>query len=651
MKWYSSLSKLLLEKTFEQSEVFMELRGQLTIQILNLYKALLKYIIKTTCKYDRNPALEFLRGVVKLDDWTGSLDEINKAEGDVKAAASDYGVRQSNSYLEILVNIQLDDAQGKITQSLCVTDMSSEIQSLQKRKDDLLVDSYKWILDNDDYREFTDWHNSRRLLWIRGDAGKGKTMLLIGIIRELTTQLDTHFDKSHLSYFFCQGTDARLNTATSILRGLIWMLLRQERSLIRHLDVFKDHGTTLFESRTAFYNLKKILQSMIEDEVLERAYLIVDALDECKKEEPGRSQLLELISESSKTNSKLKWLVSSRNEPDIKYILEEDTTRSSLSLEINAQSVAGAVEVYIDYKMKGLAETYEVKYKARKDPGIHEQLLKVQDDVGKELRRKANGTFLWVALVFKQIGRCEANKVVKLVQEIPSELSDVYGQMMRQVDQLDDDDSEFCKNVILTMVNSYRPLHLSELVALADLPQLAVHEEIVSRCGLLTIRDDDDTVYFVHQSAKDYLTKDPKTGILSKISPHGLAEGHRRIVLQSLATMSTTLRRNIYGLESPGCQIMEIQSPDPDPLSSIGYVCIYWIDHICHLYEIGGGLNDRVAIQDDGPIDIFMKKHFLHWLEALSLLRSMSTAVIKIKMLVDSLTVSICSPNMIILIS
>ncbi|KAF8847416.1 hypothetical protein BDZ45DRAFT_607492, partial [Acephala macrosclerotiorum] len=54
-----------------------------------------------------------------------------------------------------------------------------------------------------------------------GDPGKGKTMLLIGIIREFTAQLDTHFNESHLFYFFCQGTNTRFNTATTVLRGLM----------------------------------------------------------------------------------------------------------------------------------------------------------------------------------------------------------------------------------------------------------------------------------------------------------------------------------------------------------------------------------------------------------------------------------------------
>src|SRR5271155_2132846 len=75
-----------------------------------------------------------------------------------------------------------------------------------------------------------------------------------------------------------------------------------------------------------FYNLKKILLSMLEDEALERAYLAVDALDECKKEEPGLNQLLELISEMSEKSNKVKWLVTSRKETYIGNILDKSKT-------------------------------------------------------------------------------------------------------------------------------------------------------------------------------------------------------------------------------------------------------------------------------------------------------------------------------------
>lgn len=141
MKWYSSLSKLFLGETSEHDERFVELRSLLANRIFDLYKALLKYIVKSICAYYRHPALEFLRNSVRFNNWTGSLNDVNKAEESVKAAASDYGFRQANSYIGLLVNMHVSKEQDEIMQKLCVTDMTAEIESLQERKDHLLADS------------------------------------------------------------------------------------------------------------------------------------------------------------------------------------------------------------------------------------------------------------------------------------------------------------------------------------------------------------------------------------------------------------------------------------------------------------------------------------------------------------------------------
>ncbi|KAH7154698.1 hypothetical protein DER46DRAFT_628522 [Fusarium sp. MPI-SDFR-AT-0072] len=52
---------------------------------------------------------------------------------------------------------------------------------IEREKGGLLKDSYKWILDHKDFRRWR-YDRDSRLLWIKGDAGKGKTMLLCGII-------------------------------------------------------------------------------------------------------------------------------------------------------------------------------------------------------------------------------------------------------------------------------------------------------------------------------------------------------------------------------------------------------------------------------------------------------------------------------------
>src|SRR5437667_10275681 len=100
--------------------------------------------------------------------------------------------------------------------------------------------------------------------------------------------------------------------------------------------------------------------------------------------------------------------------------------------------------------------------------------------------------------------------------------------------------------------------------------------------------------------------------------------------------MTQNLRRNIYDLQHPGCSIDKVEHPDPDPLAPIRYACVYWVDHLCKIKSS----HDEVGLYDNGTIDVFLRKHFLHWLEALSLIKGISDGVLAIAKLIGLLTVS-----------
>jgi hypothetical protein len=71
----------------------------------------------------------------------------------------------------------------------CMEDMQSinprdDKKRIEETKGGLLANSYCWVLDNTAFRQ---WHEDKhsRLLWVKGDPSKGKTMLLCGVINEL----------------------------------------------------------------------------------------------------------------------------------------------------------------------------------------------------------------------------------------------------------------------------------------------------------------------------------------------------------------------------------------------------------------------------------------------------------------------------------
>lgn len=194
--------------------------------------------------------------------------------------------------------IERTDAQ--CLQYLRSTDPHDNKTRIKQTKGGLLSDSYRWILDNTEYRR---WRDDRQgsLLWIKGDPGKGKTMLLCGIINKLRKSKDRSF---LLSFFFCQATDSRINSATAVLRGLIYLLVAEQPSLMSHVRERYNHaGRELFEDVNAWVAVTEISINMLQDPGLKETYLIINALYEYMTD---KSSLVDLIGQQASVSSHVK---------------------------------------------------------------------------------------------------------------------------------------------------------------------------------------------------------------------------------------------------------------------------------------------------------------------------------------------------------
>lgn len=505
------------------------------------------------------------------------------------------------------------DKLKKCLQELRVTDPCDDKKRIEDDKGGLLKQCCDWIFDDSNYQQ---WRKDpkRQLLWVRGDPGKGKTMLLCGIIDELEKSINK---TALLSYFFCQATDSRINSATAVLRGMIFTLISQHPSLFSHIrEKYDRAGKGLFEDANTWVALTEIFTDIIQDQTMTSTYLVIDALDECITDLP---KLLNFIVERSSISPQVKWVVSSRNWPNIKERLEK--ARQNLSLELNAESVSVAVKFFIQFKVRQLAEQKKYKDNAR---------LIITD----YLSSNANGTFLWVALVCKELVPISEWEVEKMLKEFPPELNALYKRML---DQINLRTAKLCKNILAIVSVVYRPITLDELASVADMPSRSSSdykdwEEIVGRCGsFLTLRD--RTISFVHQSAKDFLLKEASNDTF----PFEAGDVHYTIFSKSLQVMSKTLKRDIYSLSAPGISIDEVKQPDPDPLAATRYSCLYWVDHLIDCGIRGNTIND---LKDGGSIDNFLRNSYLYWLEALSLMKSLPDSVIMIIKLENRLQVS-----------
>ncbi|KAM0451733.1 hypothetical protein ACHAO4_005690 [Trichoderma viride] len=457
IKWYWEQATRLFDD--DQAESHMKgFQRELQTAYVEFYKKLLQFQMKSICDYYRHRGVAFLRDLVKLDDWDSSLKSIQENDESLRNKVNGFLGYKIESHLESLTlqakahdKYQRTQEDQQCLRDLFITDPRDDKARIEETKGGLFEDSYRWIFENPKYQ---DWYNDdqNRLLWLSGDPGKGKTMLLCGIVQELTQQPDPTL----VTFFFCQATILSNNNYASALRSLIWLLADQQPSLISYIrEPYDNTGKVLFDGANAWYKLSQIFNNMLCDNNLPSVYIIIDALDECTT---GRTECLHLIQKLS-TLPKVKLLVSSRNWPEIGGKLINDM---NLSLEVNAGLVKRAVELYISHKASLLC--------------ILQDEPQLKEEICHRMRNKANGTFLWVAIVFKSLDSMryydDNSEVLEMLDEMPEDLTQLYDTMLQRISLLKGESSKFCRTALAVATLVYRPLHLNELSTLAGFQEL-----------------------------------------------------------------------------------------------------------------------------------------------------------------------------------
>ncbi|MCJ1267775.1 hypothetical protein MMC22_007661, partial [Lobaria immixta] len=397
------------------------------------------------------------------------------------------------------INIgSIEDESEVCLRALFLTDPRNDREQLIQAKGSRVVGTCEWIKSN---KLYYSWLHSRsQLLWLSGGPGKGKTMLSIFLAEELEQTAKHPQDILFLQYF-CDNKDEKRNTATTIIRGLIFQLLQLRKKLFDYiLPTFKIQKNSLFAG-SSFEALWKIFESMVRDPILGTAYCVLDGLDEC--DEASLEVLLEKFAVlfSAKTNGSsvchLNLIVLSRDLPD--FIPELLSSFPRIRLDPDADTeISSDIDQFIEVKVNKLSV----------DKRYPEPL---RAHVKKVFQSRAQGTFLWVGIVAKMLKKYKATEVEKALNLFPPGLDELYARMLLQIDI---GRRDIAAKILSWVVMAVRPLSLSELRIAIDAtgrPSLGFSDDEVIRdqvscCGyFITIKE--DQVGLIHQSAKDYLLR------------------------------------------------------------------------------------------------------------------------------------------------
>lgn len=643
MEWYCSLTDHLfnpwgIEANGGSVDAILD---TLRKRVVHLYRKLLLFLMQSVCSYYRHQGVVFVKNITDLNNkWTTSLKHIKEDEAALridcdqlsnmehrktlqeKSDRADESMRLVHrtirDFMDEQKQMRTTESDRLLLTELFVIDPSDDMDAIEMRKDALLDDAFKWILDVPEFKAFTNDIDTDdgasvspspcRLLWIKGPAGTGKTMLLLGIIRELSERSVAL--NPGIAHFFFQNADNTVNSSMAAVRSLVWMLLHQQPHLLRHLRDKYENTQPSFVGRHAFIGLCKVLQNMLRDPELEPVYFIVDALDEC---DDGLPELIDLIARSLTITDKVNWLVSSR--PSVPL---GTCVAANALVELDSQRLEAPVHAYIHHQLARLQHA----------DGYTDAII---GDMAHEITNRAHNTYLWVWFVFQRLTKPGKNGktlngmyALRVIQQFPPGLSALYDHIMATIERGEEDDPAYCKAALRAVYHAYRPLSLSELATFVDLPEGQV-VRIVGECGsFLTLTN--TTVGVIHQSANDYLTDN----YLARLGPTGVAEGHADMGRLCLGAMAAGLHKNIYNLPGMGPYERNTPSPNPEPLAAVRYACVYWVDHIRDAVgQFDGSLLDTELIYS------FLLEHLLHWLEALSLLNKIPSGLASIRVLRD----------------
>jgi hypothetical protein len=178
-------------------------------------------------------------------------------------------------------------------------------------------DTAKWIFD---VKDFISWKNNPgESLWIHGIPGAGKTILCSTIIDHMSQHCEGD-SANRVVYYYFDFADNKKQAVANLLKSVIYQLIASE-------ELIPDSAASLHSRCNGLQepNLDELLEVAIaEVSQTGRTFLMIDALDECPKEE--RQVFFEAFVKGPLPGN-LNVLITSRKEPDIEAALGPSFSR------------------------------------------------------------------------------------------------------------------------------------------------------------------------------------------------------------------------------------------------------------------------------------------------------------------------------------
>lgn len=487
---------------------------------------------------------------------------------------------------------------------------------------DLLRDISGWVDDSE----------AEAVFWLNGMAGTGKSTISRTLARFYSER-----GRLGASFFFKRGEGDR-GGASKIFPTITAQLIERLPALAIHVKDVIDGDPRIFEKNLQEQFKKLVLEPLSKafPHIRDVLVVVIDALDECNGDEDVRL----IISLLSRTNSsmapRLRIFITSRPELPIRlgFHALKGTCRELILHEIEEPVIKHDLFVYFRHNLTKIRNEYNNSVpQHRQLQPTWPRRLEIQNLVD-----MASPLFIFAATVCRFLadrrnGTPDTKLRQILEQQTKSQRSKLDTTYLPVLDQLLANLSNDEKTVVLQNFKNFigsvvllaNPLPTSALTHLLNIPLEVIDSQLDSLHSILSIPLlPSSPLRLLHLSFRDFLVDPSKRDKY----PYWVNETttHKQLVTNCLRVMKKGLRTDICEVKGPGTPRASINERTlSDKLApEVRYACQYWVYHVQKAED---------NLVDHDQVHRFLQHHFLHWLEALSLIERASESLQNIRIL------------------
>ncbi|KAF5718821.1 wd40 repeat protein [Fusarium mundagurra] len=649
---YQAIQDTVLSRHFEdrmQTESTQQLAASIESKLVSIYAKVYIYQIQFVLQYGRSKWRRNLGGIFKPEDWKQKWNEIDSARQLVDQGIQDRVAAKTLDTWELLNKIQVDSTVALEV----VRDIETKTQKIQNeqrsiKERDLLLSlpaASKAIFDSTDVlgaenpclegtqrailTEIHEWAEdptAAMIFWLHGLAGTGKSTVALTVAnalkrrRPFTRGIDAPERAFLGASFFFKQSDASRNSIQAFVPTVTICLA----------EVFSDFKSLVakaIENNSAIGT--KTPQQQLET-LIAKPFSVLDE------------------------QSLLRFLITSRAEKHILGSFEQ--LPQNLHRSVVLEKIKGFEEgddnkddimFYLAYTLAKLTKRH-----ALPEGCITESTIR-------ELRNKADGLFIYAATACRFLDaedfddhEARQERLDLILESTPD--SDEFGDQDSDIDDWEADSPQNKIDEIYRKVLSFPDRErmssrikqktynalctiIGFLVVLFEPPTIPTLKKFLPSLAdsldrllrklhaIVSVpRNESTPLELVHQSFRDFILSRKRSKQLKfQVQERKL---HKEALLRCLDLMSSELHEDICELRWLGIDHSEIsQKRVKEKIQDhLRYACRYWVDHLSKLND-----EDRTSVgfMDGGNLHKFLESHFLHWLEAMILIKETASAI------------------------